>query len=391
MNTLVVGFDSAWTAKNSGGIVGVVCSDDGGIIELGPPQTANYQEAEAIILQWQTALVPRLTVVMLDQPTIVNNAAGQRPVENIVSSPISLRGGGVQPANTGKAAMFGADAPVWAFLQRFGGAADPLAVTTATQVYETYPVLALIALGWTLPEGKAGRLPKYNPARRKTFSIPDWQHVCTKTVAACREFGLEKISAWVDQAGQDGKPRKEVQDCLDACICLLVGLQFAVQKNCLMIGDLETGYMIVPASPGLQAELASRCRTSDRDPAAWIRLVPDDEPIAPPLSPLPEHWSQPCLPPEAFDQLRTFSAKVKFKVLRAGSLDFMEAISEALPKAVEVVCRVDEAKLRKELLARGVPEEQIGAICRRLTIEGKFEVRDGGLPFHLRKNSGANF
>jgi hypothetical protein len=47
-------------------------------------------------------------------------------------------------------------------------------------VIETYPVLTMIALGWTIPDSDGrltGRLPKYNPGRKKTFSIKDWQHV----------------------------------------------------------------------------------------------------------------------------------------------------------------------------------------------------------------------
>jgi len=90
--------------------------------------------------------------MLLDQPTIVNNAAGQRPVENIVGSPVSRRYGGMQPANIAKEEMFGKETPVWPFLPRFGGPADPLEPVEGTRVFETYPVLAMIALGWTLPK-----------------------------------------------------------------------------------------------------------------------------------------------------------------------------------------------------------------------------------------------
>ena len=69
-----------------------------------------------------------------------------------------------------------AERAVWAFLSQFGGAADPLQPLTNAAVFETYPVLSMIAFNWTLPDVRVtGRLPKYNPARRKTFSISDWQ------------------------------------------------------------------------------------------------------------------------------------------------------------------------------------------------------------------------
>jgi predicted RNase H-like nuclease len=91
VTTLLVGFNSAWTAANFGAIVAVLHREDGTFRELGPPRSVNYGEAEATILQWQEEQRPTATVVLLDQPTMVNNAAGQRPVENLVSSPVSLR------------------------------------------------------------------------------------------------------------------------------------------------------------------------------------------------------------------------------------------------------------------------------------------------------------
>jgi hypothetical protein len=84
--TVLVGFDSAWTRTNSGALVGVVRLDDGTFHELGPPRIVDYPQAESLILKWQGEHVPTATIILLDQPTIVRNTAGQRPVDNIVSS-----------------------------------------------------------------------------------------------------------------------------------------------------------------------------------------------------------------------------------------------------------------------------------------------------------------
>lgn len=155
--------------------------------------------------------------MLLDQPTIVTNATGQRPVENLVGSPVSLRYGGMQPANTSRGEMFGNNAPVWPFLARFGGPADPLQPVAGTRVFETYPVLAMIALGWILPDSRVtGRLPKYNPERRKTFSIADWKHVCGLASGAFRQR--------------------------------------------------------VPDGDALRAELETRCRQTGRVPSQWVRV-----------------------------------------------------------------------------------------------------------------------
>ncbi len=272
MTTLLVGFDSPWTPTNSGALVGVLHFDGGTFRYLGAPQIVNYPQAEDVILKWQAEQVPTATIVLLDQPTIVKNAAGQRPVENIVGSPVSLRYGGMQPANTAREEMFGKEAPVWPFLTRFGGPADPLGPVANTRVFETYPVLAMIALGWMVPDSRAaGRLPKYNPERKKTFSISDWQYVCGLASGAFRDCGLMDIVRWINDAAQNASPRKSDQDRLDACLCLLVALYLAERKDCLMVGDLHTGYIVVPYGAELRKELDARCNQTGRVPSEWVR------------------------------------------------------------------------------------------------------------------------
>jgi predicted RNase H-like nuclease len=203
----------------------------------------------------------------------VKNPAGQRPVENIVASAVSLRYGGMQPANTSRAEMFGAQAPMWPFLTRFGGPANPLGPAVNARVFETYPVLAIISLLWTLPCSRvAGRLPKYNPGRKKTFSNSDWQHVCNRTSDEFRERGLTEIVRWINDAARRALPRKCDQDGVDACLCLLVALYLAEQKDCLLVGDSETGYIVVPHHAGLRAELEVRCNKTGRTPSEWVRV-----------------------------------------------------------------------------------------------------------------------
>ena len=272
MTTLLVGFDSAWTRIHSGALVGVLRLDDGTFDELGPPRIVNYSEAQGVILQWQADQLPTSTIVLLDQPTIVENPTGQRTVENIVGSAVSRRRGGMQPANTSREEMFGRDAPIWPFLTRFGGPADPLEPVADTRVFETYPVLAMIALLWTLPDVRpAGRLPKYNPKRRQTFSISDWKHVCKKTSGEFSERRLVEIVRWIEDATRKTSPRKSDQDGLDACLCLLVALYLAEQQDCLMVGDRQTGYIVVPYGAELYAELDARCNKTDRVPSEWVR------------------------------------------------------------------------------------------------------------------------
>lgn len=85
MTTLVVGFDSAWTPGNTGGIAAALRTPDGHIRVLGEPEVVNYAQAGDRVAAWQDEHRPARTVVMLDQPTIVQNAKGQRPVEALVT------------------------------------------------------------------------------------------------------------------------------------------------------------------------------------------------------------------------------------------------------------------------------------------------------------------
>ena len=148
--TLLVCFDSAWTANNSGGLVGGLRSKVGALRELGLPRFADFREAEAVILKWQDDLAPTATIVLLDQATIVPNRESQRPVENIVGSVVSRRSGGMHPANTSKEEMFVTKATIWPFLKRFGGSANPLEARVTIRVFENYPILMMIAINVTL-------------------------------------------------------------------------------------------------------------------------------------------------------------------------------------------------------------------------------------------------
>ena len=123
-----------------------------------------------------------------------------------------------------------------------------------------------------LPDTRAtGRLPKYNPERRSTFSIEDWRHVCCLASCALHECALTATIQWIDEAGQLPAPRKSDQDKLDACLCLLVALHLAERKACLMVGDRLTGYIVVPYGDILYEELATRCQGTGRDPADWLQ------------------------------------------------------------------------------------------------------------------------
>lgn len=285
-STLVIGFDSAWSGNNSGAIVGVLKQGNGSYEPLGDPLPVNFDEATTQINEWKNKHHPATTLILIDQPIIVENKTGQRPVENIAGSPVGKRYGGVQPANRGKVNMFGEGAPIWNFLHDHHACIDPTKFTQsqpATWVIETYPVLTLIALNWLLDDDhpnprKTGRLPKYNPANIN-FMLDDWKFVCGKTANAFMQIRLRHLAKWI-KAAKDNlfrvhatrEERKQLQDGLDACLCLLVGLHLIEGLECLMVGNMKSGYMVVPYEKPLYQELEDLCNETNRKPSSdWLR------------------------------------------------------------------------------------------------------------------------
>lgn len=129
-STCIIGFDLAWTdnSKAPGAVCAIVTAGDGGV-NFKPPCHVSFDQAFAFIDAERRTCDTCL--VALDQPTIVPNETGSRPVDKVAASLISFIGGGVQPANRSKKDMFGDDAPVWRFLKRLGAKEAPELSRTA--------------------------------------------------------------------------------------------------------------------------------------------------------------------------------------------------------------------------------------------------------------------
>jgi predicted RNase H-like nuclease len=207
-----------------------------------------------------------LCLVALDQPTVVPNVSGSRPVDKVAASLVSFIGGGVQPANRGKTGMFCDDAPIWPFLYALGATQDPVAARQAEAglfVMEVFPALALPSLS----DRSSGRLmaPKYNPANRRKFRREDWDAVASTVAALASALGVPEMTGWADRMRGLDAPRKGDQDKLDAVLCVLVGLIWHAgpPKSSAMIGDLETGYMVAPLSPSARSRIEAAAKRRD--------------------------------------------------------------------------------------------------------------------------------
>ena len=249
-----VGFDSAWGDRVPGAISWATFVD-GRFEAFGPPELVHFDDVARIVEERHADA--DYVLVALDQPTLVPNRVGMRPVERVAASLISKLGGGVQPANRRKktsqkkTSLFGSDAPVWRFLDRLDVSQNPPAARTATDglhLIEVFPALALPALDAGIL--KRERAASYNPKNTKSFSLDDWRLVATAVQHHAERLSLAPLSEWAGRCATLDSPKKHDQDRLDAAICLVIALLWrrTSRDQMAVIGD-RRGYMVTPISP----------------------------------------------------------------------------------------------------------------------------------------------
>ncbi len=254
---IYVGFDSAWTDNQAApGAICAVGIAEGHAVRFHTPRLVSFAEALSFIREIRSDT--GITLLALDQPTVVPNGTSLRPVERVAASLISWLGGGVQPSNRGRLGMFCDASPIWPFLDALGAVENPeLARVAETGLYlmEVFPALALASLGFF------GRLaaPRYNPVRRKTFRLDDWRRVACAAASQADSFGCRELSEWCKSTGKIIQPRKSDQDKLDASLCVLIALHWRIKSRdeSVLLGDFDTGYMVAPAIPEVRARLRS--------------------------------------------------------------------------------------------------------------------------------------
>lgn len=253
---LFTGFDSAWTAGNKGAIAHVRLIDN--VLMLEPPEVAGFDAALADIRRHGDGFP--LHVIGIDQPLIVPNQTGCRPVERVLGSLISRLKGGMQPANRGKTSMFGDPAPIWPFLRDLEAEIDWRCSVGAKQepyAIEVYPTVAFAGLFPIFLDRK--RLPKYNP-RGRLFCLDDWSLLCGLVGQLGSELGIVGVSNWCLSAAKLAPPRKSDQDKLDAVVCVIITYLWwrYGRERSMVTGDMATGYIVTPTNPSVTVEVGAR-------------------------------------------------------------------------------------------------------------------------------------
>lgn len=264
-STIIFGFDSAWTdSPKAPGAICAITFDEMAIADFIEPRLVSFTEALDFIETQRRGYA--VSLVALDQPTVVPNTTGSRPVDKVAASLVSFIGGGVQPANRGKIGMFCDDAPIWPFLSSLCATETPLesrSATTGHFLVEVFPALALPALH---PDfAKRLGAPKYNPQNRRKFRIEDWQSVAQTIATTSKQLGITGLASWAETKATVPRPQKADQDELDASLCALIGLIWrgGPADASAMIGDINAGYMITPISDATKRRLEAAAVSRD--------------------------------------------------------------------------------------------------------------------------------
>jgi len=256
MRELLVGFDSAWANKTRGAIAAYTFDGEKGRA-FHAPALATFEAAADFINE--CAAEAEYVLIAIDQPTIVPNREGCRPIDRVAGSLISGLRGGVQPARRagGAEKFFGDDAPIWRFLPTTMAQQNLIQARTAATgrfLIEVFPALALPAM---IPEvWDRHRAAKYNPVARR-FDVADWALVASGLATYARKFGMWELADWADAQAHCKQPRKPDQDRLDAAICLAVAISWrrGSPDDAVQLGDEASGYMVTPVSVATRAVL----------------------------------------------------------------------------------------------------------------------------------------
>jgi len=159
--------------------------------------------------------------------------------------------------------MFCDASPIWHFLAALGAEQMPEAARVADSglyLMEVFPALALASM-----DGKffgRRRAPKYNPDRRKTFCVIDWVSVAEGAGKQAELLGCPALAEWCRMSARISQPRKADQDKLDAALCAIIALHWRLypREASLLLGDVATGYMVLPASREVRSYLTEPAR-----------------------------------------------------------------------------------------------------------------------------------
>lgn len=247
MTTTFIGIDLAWQSdKNHSGIVVARGDDSGATAERASAGISSLDAVASFVEEHATAN----TVIAIDAPLVIRNATGQRRCETEVSRRFGAYHAGAHSTNLGKYP----DAPTCRLvemLEASGFSHEPRPHTSGERdgkwFFEVYPHPSMVNL---FRLDHIIRYKKGTPSERVKGLL-----VLRNYVSALRVFdpllrpGDEVESLFFESIPRlRGKALKHYEDLLDAYFCSYLALHYwrFGRARSEMIGDVDSGYIIVP-------------------------------------------------------------------------------------------------------------------------------------------------
>lgn len=246
----VAGIDLAWGERRPDG----VCLLEGRSAEV-RRVTHHLVHGDAELMAWLRINLPAEfpTLLCLDAPVVCPNRTGSRPVDRLTHRLFHRVEAGAHPANRTRCAR---PLRVAAKLQRagFSIATDwPRQPRTVVEVYPHPATVRWFGLDRTI-KYKRGPVA----ARRREFArlqrlLRAWLGEHAMRIAAHPETRHLLRQGWT----------KDAEDRTDALLCALIGWQWATRGRRAMeiLGDEQTGFMVLPKQNSLDGLLQSSPRT----------------------------------------------------------------------------------------------------------------------------------
>lgn len=260
---LLIGFDSAWGERAKGYITAALQDNSDSLEFILTPTAVRWQSALELINTLYDKTNATCVSIFIDQPVIIKNQAGQRPVEKIVSSIIGTLGGGVQAAYL-DSHLHSDDSNLQHFIARCQQSFE-------CEIIETYPTLSNVACGWLVHDADTGqqKLAKYNPDK-KSFSLAHWKYICDQLADEFLSTGLCKPAEVIRELKAISAPKKMHQDQLDSFICLFNAICSFKFKSSMLVGEAGSGQISIPYNEELAAALRTRCQAIALEPNSYV-------------------------------------------------------------------------------------------------------------------------
>lgn len=249
--TTFIGVDLAWQGTTNHTGIAVARENDGDaeLVAVASGITS-FEAAVAFIAAHAT----EHTVVAIDAPLILKNDTGRRPCETLISRKFGARHAGAHSSNL-TLYPCGGPARLVAMLAAHGFAHD-LVLEQARKrngrwIFEVYPHPAQVVL---FDRAKIIRYKKGSVGEKRAGLATLQSYLADALPAA--EPALQPATVGRDLLATDlgvlnGRRLKEHEDVLDAWFCAYQALYlwwWGAERN-EMLGDLDTGYIVVPTRP----------------------------------------------------------------------------------------------------------------------------------------------